>query len=305
MENNMPAFKCHFCPVCDGNGCTGEMPGMGGVYNNGNFIANCQGWAECRKADPSLLSRFLDNNSFEPKIRLAPMTGAVENIGFEDEQSYYYTMLFSAYKAGLGLCIGDGTPDLKLQAGIGAVKWIQKQDEKVKASVFIKPYDNERILERISWADSAADSIGIDIDSYNIVTMRNLVKLEKKTVSQLLEIKKALHVPFIIKGVFTEDDIALVKEVRPDVVYISNHGGRIETRTGSTAEFLQSHAKELRNYCASLWVDGGIRTAEDVATAIALGAEEVAVGRPMATALCSGGTQAVCDCAQALRTLQA
>ncbi len=274
---------------------------MGGVFANGNFIANCKGWAECREADPALLSRFFDGTPFAPKIRLAPMTGAVENIGFEDEQTYYYTMLFSAYKAGLGLCIGDGTPDIKLQAGIGAVKWIQKQDARVKAAVFIKPYDNERIFERISWAEEVSESVGIDIDSYNIVTMRNLVSLEKKTAAHLLEIKKHLHVPFIIKGVFTQDDIALVKEVRPDIVYISNHGGRVETRMGSTAEFLQAHAKDLRNYCGTLWVDGGIRTAQDVATALALGAEEVAVGRPMATALCGGGTQAVCDLAEVLR----
>ncbi len=298
-----PSFKCHFCPVCDGTGCTGEMPGMGGVRNNENFVLNCQGWAECRNIDSTLISRFLGKNDFAPKLRLAPMTGAVENIGFEDEQDFYYTMLFSAYKAGVGLCIGDGTPDIKLQSGIGAVQWIQKQAPSARAAVFIKPYDNERIFERITWAEPVAEAIGIDIDSYNIVTMRNLVSLEKKTAAQLLEIKKHIHVPFVIKGVFTEEDIALVKEVRPDIVYISNHGGRVETRTGSTAAFLQANARELRNNCGALWVDGGIRTAQDVATAMALGAEQVLVGRPLATALCRGGTQDVCDCATALRTL--
>ncbi|MBQ7159766.1 MAG: alpha-hydroxy-acid oxidizing protein [Treponema sp.] len=279
------------------------MPGMGGVHNNENFTLNCQGWATCRENDPALISRFLDSSAFEPKIRLAPMTGAVENIGFEDEQSFYYTILFSAHKAGFGLCVGDGTPDIKLQSGIGAVQWIQKQDNSAKTAVFIKPYDNERIFERITWAEPVAEAIGVDIDSYNIVTMRNLVSLEKKTAAQLLEIKKYIHVPFVIKGVFTEEDIALVSEVRPDIVYISNHGGRVETRTGSTAAFLQTYARELRNNCGALWVDGGIRTAQDVATAMALGAEEVAVGRPLATALCKGGTEAICACAESLRTL--
>ena len=303
METQATSYKCHFCPVCDGTGCMGEMPGMGGVRNNENFILNCQGWAEQRTSDPTLISRFLEKSAFNPIIRLAPMTGALENIGFEDEQNFYYTMLFSAYKARLKLCIGDGTPDIKLQSGIGAVQWIQKQDASAKAAVFIKPYDNDRIFERIAWAENIAESVGIDIDSYNIVTMRNLVSLEKKNVGQLKEIKKHLHVPFIIKGVFTEEDIELVKEVKPDAVYISNHGGRVETRKGSTASFLCAHAKELRNYCGSLWIDGGIRTAEDVVTAMALGAEQVAVGRPFATALCKGGTQEVCDYADVLRTL--
>ena len=296
-------FKCHFCPVCDGTGCTGELPGMGGVRRNENFRLNCGGWEACRTADPTLISRFAEKSAFAPKIRLAPVTGATENIGFADEQSFYYNMLFSAHKAGLALSIGDGTPDIKIQSGIGAVKWLQKQDENVRAAVFIKPYDNDRIFARVEWSESVAECVGIDIDSYNIVTMRNLVQLEKKTVAQLKAIKRRLRVPFVIKGVFCDEDIALVKEVRPDIVYISNHGGRVDTRTGSTAAFLARHAAELQNYCDHIWVDGGIRTAADVATALALGARQVLVGRPCITALCKGGTEAVCAVAEALRTL--
>ena len=269
------------------------MPGMGGVRRNENFRLNCDGWEVCRKADATLIARFLEKSPFAPTVRLAPVTGAVENIGFEDEQSFYYSILFSAHKAGLGLCMGDGTPDIKIQSGIGAVKWIQKQDESVRTSVFIKPYDNERIFERIEWAAPVAETVGIDIDSYNIVTMRNLVQLEKKTAAHLKAIKKHLHVPFAIKGVFCQEDIDLVKEVHPDIVYISNHGGRVDTRTGSTAEFLMQYTQELQQHCDQIWVDGGIRTAEDVATALALGAKQVLVGRPLISALCKGGTEEV------------
>lgn len=301
METQTNSFKCHFCPLCDGTGCIGEMPGMGGVRRNENFRLNCDGWEVCRKADFTLIERFLNDTPFEPKIRLAPVTGAVENVGFEDEQSFYYSLLFSAYKAGIGLSVGDGTPDIKLQSGIGAVKWLQKQEENIQAAVFIKPYNNDRIFERIEWAKPVAEFIGVDIDSYNIVTMRNLVSLEKKTATQLKEIKKRIAVPFVIKGVFTDEDINLIKEVHPDIVYVSNHGGRVETRTGSTAEFLMQHTHELQNHCGQIWVDGGIRTAEDVLTAMALGAKEVLVGRPIISALCKGGTEEVCSVAEELR----
>jgi isopentenyl diphosphate isomerase/L-lactate dehydrogenase-like FMN-dependent dehydrogenase len=124
--------------------------------------------------------------------------------------------------------------------------------------------------------------------------MRNLVKLEKKTAAQLIEIKNHVKIPFAIKGIFTQEDIELVKEVKPDIVYISNHGGRVETRKGSTAEFFAKHVDEIKDYCDEVWVDGGIRSPRDVATAMALGADCVLIGRPFASALCHGGPEELC-----------
>ena len=110
--------------------------------------------------------------------------------------------------------------------------------------------------------------------------MRNLVNLEKKTAAQLNAFRAEFDVPFVIKGIFTDDDIELVRQVKPDVVYISNHGGRVETRIGSTGNFLAEHAAELKKYCKQLWVDGGIRTIADVQTALYYGADQIIVARP-------------------------
>ena len=297
-------FKCHFCAVCDGTGCIGQIPGMGGVRRNENFRLNFDGWEVCRKQEEQLLKEFLSRpeNERVPKIRIAPITGAVENIGYRDEETYYHDMIFSAEKAGIGLCIGDGTPDIKLKAGINAIKELQISKPGKKAAVFIKPYSNKKISERISWAKNQAEIIGIDIDSYNIVTMRNLVNLERKTAGELIELKKSLTVPFALKGVFLRDDIDLIKEVHPDIVYVSNHGGRVETRTGSTAEFLLQHRKELLSNCGELWIDGGIRTRLDVATAMSLGADQILIGRPFVSALCKGGEELLRKKATELKT---
>ena len=73
--------------------------------------------------------------------------------------------------------------------------------------------------------------------------MRNLVRLEKKTPAQISEIRKKISVPYALKGIFCKEDIELVKEVKPDIAFISNHGGRIDTREGSTAEFLAEYGK--------------------------------------------------------------
>ena len=127
--------------------------------------------------------------------------------------------------------------------------------------------------------------------------MKNLIPLEKKTAGQLIQIKEALQkkgIRFAIKGIFNAEDIQLVKEVQPDIAYISNHGGRVETRIGSTAEFLQNYGDELRPYCKEIWVDGGIRSALDIATAMAFGADRVLIGRPFVSAFCKGGEELLC-----------
>lgn len=276
------------------------MPGMGGPNASRNFLLNCAGWEKIRKPDSGTSHQ---NEIHKPDIRLAPITGAVENVGYPDEKSFYFDLINACCEANISLSIGDGCPDFKLQYGIAAVLNAQKKHPNKKAAVIIKPYPNEKIFERIEWALPVAEIIGFDIDSYNIVTMRNLVHLERKSSEQMLTIKKHLAsfgIPFAIKGIFTQDDVEMVKAVHPDVVYISNHGGRVDTRAGSTAEFLAQFHDVLLANCGKLWVDGGIRTARDVETAASYGATTVLAGRPFISALCRGGTAAVQEAARVL-----
>ena len=272
-------LKCHRCAVCDGYGCPGMLPGLGGVYEGKNFQLNCEGWRElfdgavARGEDEKI--RCISVTS--EKLRCGPVTGAVENIGYEREADFYLPYLKNAVQAGLGLCVGDGCPDEKLKLGTAAVRELSS----VMAAFFLKPYPQEKLFERVEWIRPYASHIGIDIDSYNIVTMRNLVNLERKTAAQLQEFREHTKLPFVIKGVFTEEDLELVRQVRPEVVYISNHGGRVETRIGSTAAFLAEHAAELKKYCKEIWVDGGIRTREDIQTALYYGADQVIMARPL------------------------
>ena len=272
-------LKCHRCAVCDGYGCPGMLPGLGGVFEGKNFQLNCEGWHELfEKAVKAGKGDEIRQIPVRPEqLRCGPVTGAVENIGYAQEADFYLPYLKNAAQAGLGLCVGDGCPDEKLKYGVAAVKELAS----VQAAFFLKPYPQEKLFERIEWIRPYASHIGIDIDSYNIVTMRNLVNLERKTAAQLEEFREHTKLPFVIKGVFTDDDITLVREVRPDVVYISNHGGRVETRIGSTAQFLAEHAGELKKYCKEIWVDGGIRTRENIQTALHFGADQVIMARPL------------------------
>ena len=212
-------LKCERCDECLGLGCVGQLPGLGGVFNNQNFQLNCEGWKELYKKSASAggsatsagraiaggsascidsasasgnasctgsaitgspLSNKINEIQIEPHhLRCGPVTGAVENIGYENEEDFYYPYLKAAADAGIGLCVGDGCPDLKLQLGVAAMKRLA-----TRAAFFLKPYPDERLYERVEWVKPYAEYIGIDIDSYNILTMRNLVSLERKTAAR-------------------------------------------------------------------------------------------------------------------------
>ncbi len=291
------------------------MPGMGGFSQNVNFIRNCADWAVVEEEIKNLGNKEYTKllSASIPEVRLAPITGGIENVGYSTEKGFYKDIIAAVYNAGCKLSIGDGCPDIKLLSGIEAVKSLGSTDVsrvgvtgKVcassdlcatpKAAVFIKPYPQSRIFERVEWSAPVAEYIGVDIDSYSILTMRNLVKLEKKTASQLKEIKKTAAkkgIPFAVKGVFTREDVELMQEVRPDVIVISNHGGRVENRAGSSAVFMAENAATLRKYCGQLWVDGGIRKYRDLQTAAYFGISQVMIGRPFISALCRGGSAEV------------
>lgn len=265
-------LKCHRCSECNGLSCANMLPGLGGVMDGYNFQANYKAWKELYSENKDKLSSI----NISPKvIRCGPVTGSVENIGFTNEQDFYFPYLKNVLDAGFGLCVGDGYPDEKLKFGTEAVEKLN-----TKAAFFLKPYPQDVLKKRVEMVMPFASHIGVDIDSYNIATMRNLVHLEKKTSTQLNELRRMTNLPFVIKGVFTAEDIQLVKELKPEVVYISNHGGRVETRKGSTGRFLAENAGELKKYCKEIWVDGGIRNKNDIQTALFLGADQVILARP-------------------------
>lgn len=268
-------FKCHFCKVCLGRGCVGQMPGMGGVNNSQNFILNCDAWDKIPVEENIEIAA--------ENLGIAPVTGAVQNIGFENEEDFYFPYFSAAQKEGISVCVGDGAPDEKLKFGLAAVQKLG-----AKADFFLKPYSNVRLFERIDWIRENALAVGIDIDAFNIVSMRNQAKLEKKSVAQLNEFRKYSKLPLAIKGVFTKEDIELCRELKPETIVVSNHGGRVETETGSTAEFLQANAKILKSVCAELWVDGGIRKRRDIQAALTLGVKKCLAARPFISALCEG-----------------
>jgi 4-hydroxymandelate oxidase len=70
---------------------------------------------------------------------------------------------------------------------------------------------------------------------------------------------------------------------------VSNHGGRQLDQAIATADALPEVAAAVRESGAEVYVDGGLRRAEHVLAALALGARAAFLGRPALWALAAGG----------------
>ncbi len=82
------------------------------------------------------------------------------------------------------------------------------------------------------------------------------------------------------------------KEAGASAIVVSNHGGRVQDQTPSTAEVLEEIADAAGGDMMIL-VDGGIRSGTDVFKALALGADAVLIARPYVTAVYGGGEEGV------------
>lgn len=94
--------------------------------------------------------------------------------------------------------------------------------------------------------------------------------------------------PFAVKGIATPADARRCVDIGADAVWVSNHGGRQLGTAPATIDTLPAIAEAVRGD-AEIIFDGGVRRGSDVAAALALGANAVALGRAYLWGLAAGG----------------
>ena len=112
------------------------------------------------------------------------------------------------------------------------------------------------------------------------------------TWADVADLASECSIPVFVKGLLTAEDAELALEHGAAGVVVSNHGGRQLDRSLATADALPEIAEALDGR-ATLLVDGAIRRGVDVATALALGADAVLVGRPALWGLAAAGREGV------------
>lgn len=103
----------------------------------------------------------------------------------------------------------------------------------------------------------------------------------------LEELKELWNRPIILKGILDEDDALRASET-VDAVYLSNHGGRQIDLVPSPLQLLPNIRRKLgKDY--PIIIDSGFSSGQDIAKALALGADFVMLGRPFMIGLAALG----------------
>ena len=105
-------------------------------------------------------------------------------------------------------------------------------------------------------------------------------------------IKETTELPLILKGVLTPDVAEKAIKRGVNGIQVSNHGGRQLDGVPAAIEALPAVAGAVKGRVPVI-MDSGIRRGTDVFKAIALGANVVALGRPVLYGLALGGAAGV------------
>jgi L-lactate dehydrogenase (cytochrome) len=103
----------------------------------------------------------------------------------------------------------------------------------------------------------------------------------------------------ILKGIMDVEDAQLAVDAGADAIVVSNHGGRQLDGAPSSISALPAIAAAVGSK-TEVWMDGGIRSGQDVLKAWALGARGTMIGRAMAYGLGAMGEAGVSKALQVI-----
>jgi len=97
----------------------------------------------------------------------------------------------------------------------------------------------------------------------------------------------------VLKGILDAEDAKLAVQAGADAIVVSNHGGRQLDGAVSSIRALPEIVEVTKNHSVEVWLDGGIRSGQDVLRALALGADATMIGRAYAYGLGAMGEKGV------------
>lgn len=289
--------SCKACPVCNGRACGNQMPGPGAKGSGDVAIRNYEAWQKIRiNMNTICENREVDTtfDFFGKKLALPIMAGPVGAVQLHygdkyDDVAYNDILVPAAADEGILAFTGDGTNPKVVEAASASIK-----ANGGMGIPTIKPWDPNTLEEKFALAKEADPlAIAMDVDAAGLPFLQGLTPpAGSKTVAELKEVIRMAEKPFIIKGIMTVRGALAAKEAGASAIVVSNHGGRVQDQTPSTAEVLES-IKDAVGDSMMVLVDGGIRTGVDVFKALALGADAVLIARPFVTAVYGGGAEGV------------
>ncbi|HEV7357468.1 MAG TPA: alpha-hydroxy acid oxidase [Steroidobacteraceae bacterium] len=104
----------------------------------------------------------------------------------------------------------------------------------------------------------------------------------------------------ILKGVLDAEDARLAIATGADAIVVSNHGGRQLDGAPSSISVLSEIVEAVGGRCEVMF-DGGVRSGQDIAKALALGARGALIGKAFLYALSAAGEAGVAKAIEIMR----
>lgn len=170
-------------------------------------------------------------------------------------------------------------------------------DTGVPLAANVKPFkDRKRIFEALEEIQKAGVQwIGIEIDAgqgTKIGDRQMASGCMPLSLSELREMRKAISVPVIFKGILSRRDAEKSIEAGADGIVISNHGAHTLDYLPHPFQVMDEILGAVRGKVAVM-VDGGFRRGSDVLKGLAFGASLVGLGRPILYGLAANGKEGV------------
>lgn len=304
-RENMGGF-CIGCPVCNGKACQTKIPGPGGKGSGAAYLRNFEKLQDIKiNMDTIYEGKEVDTTlkifgkTFAIPVFAAPIGATTLHYGDKiSEQEYLRILCEGCTEAGIAAFGGDGPYEGAYSNPVEAIKAVQGNGVPT-----IKPWSNEVMKTRLKMAEEAgAFAIATDVDASGLALIKNAnPPAGPKSVQDLKEFINATDRPVIIKGIMTKNGALKAVEAGASAIVVSNHGGRVLDSTPGTIEVLAEIAEAVGDQ-VKIFIDGGIRSGLDVFKCIALGADAVLIGRPMATMVYGGGKEAIKTYVDKIRT---
>jgi len=178
----------------------------------------------------------------------------------------------------------------------GDAEWVDAQIEAIAAAgyssitltVDLAYYGRRERQLQTGWLPPVHRDPGFDMSWQSRLTWEVVERMRERT-----------GLPFVLKGIQTAQDAELAVERGIDVIWVSNHGGRVLDHAEATIETLREVVEAVAGR-AEIVVDGGFLRGGDVCKAIALGANAVGLGRLHALALAAGGAATLIEALELL-----
>ncbi len=231
--------------------------------------------------EPTLSMTFLGEDLSMPVIG-APMSGLSLVSGVTEEQFATAILDGCRFSGTLG-CTGNSPGRWPVHPAILALR-----NASGKGIAIFKPRSQDILAGLFSQAEEAgAVAVGVDIDGAGSVNFAMAGEpVFRKNVDDIRDLCRSTRLPFVVKGVMSTEDALGALEAGARVIAVSNHGGRVLDAGPGVAEVLPAIVEAVRaapgGKTALITADGGVRTGFDVLKMLALGADAVLVGRPLA-----------------------